>query len=162
MRLLLALVLCSLALVSSAAAATFNYSVATTSPLTAPGVTLNGVDQLKTFTIDSTVQYTGGNNNAGWKVQASATIPASGGNTLPALIVTAGTFSCVSSCTTNPTNAIGYPLTLTTTAQTIYNAAANTGRGTFTVTGTFQLDYLANALPGTYSSTVTLAGSNGP
>ena len=51
---------------------------------------------------------------------------------------------------------------MTTTAQTIYNAAVNTGRGTFTVTSTFQLDYLANALPGTYSSTVTLAGSTGP
>src|SRR5207249_4593625 len=110
--------LCALAFVSSAAAATFNYTVATTSPVTVTGVTLNGVDQPKTFTIASSVQYTGGSNSAGWKVQASATAPTSGSNTLPALVVTAGTFGCISSCTTNPTNAITYPLTLTTTAQT--------------------------------------------
>ena len=161
MRLLLA-VACSLVVVSTATAATFNYSVATSSPVTVTGVTLNGVDQPKTFPIASTVQYTGGQNTAGWKVQASATTPTSGSNTLPALTVTAGTFACASSCTTNPTNAITYPIALTTTAQTIYNAAASTGQGTFTVTNTFSLDYLANALPGTYSSTVTLSGSTGP
>jgi hypothetical protein len=161
MRLLLAALL-SLVVVSGAAGATFNYSVATSSPVTVAGVTLNGVDQAKTFTIDSTVQYTGGNNSAGWKVQGSATTPTSGSNTLPALRVTAGSFSCVSSCTTNPTNGVTYPITLSGTAQTIYNAAANTGRGTFTVTSTFALNYVANALPGTYSSTVTLSGSTGP
>jgi hypothetical protein len=161
MRLLLA-ALASLVLVSGAAGATFTYSVATPSPVTVTGVTLNGVDQPKTFPIASTVAYTGGNNNAGWKVQASATTPTSGSNTLPALQVTAGTFSCVSACTTNPMNGVTYPLTLSTTAQTIYNAAANTGRGTFTVTNTFSLNYVANALPGTYSAMVTLSGSTGP
>jgi len=155
--------LCALAFVSGAAAApTFNFGATTTSPVTVTGVTLNGVDQPKTFTIGSFVQYTGTGNTAGWKVQASATVPTSGSNTLPALNVTAGTFGCVSGCTTNPTNGIAYPITLTTTAQTIYNAAVNTGRGTFTITSTFQLNYTANALPGTYSSTVTLAGSTGP
>ena len=161
MRLLLAALL-SLVVVSSAAGATFNYSVATSSPVTVSGVTLNGVDQQKTFTIASTVQYTGGNNSAGWKVQASATTPTAGSNTLPPLQVTAGAFACVSACNTDPTNGVTYPIVLTTTAQTIYNAAANTGRGTFTVTNTFSLNYTANALPGTYSSTVTLTGSTGP
>jgi hypothetical protein len=161
MRLLLAALL-SLVVVSGAAGATFNYSVATPSPVTVTGATLNGVDQPKTFAIASTVQYTGGNNSAGWKVQASATTPTSGTKALPALQVTAGTFSCVSACSTDPTNGVTYPITLSTTAQTIYNAAANTGRGTFTVTNTFSLNYVANALPGTYSSTVTLSGSTGP
>jgi hypothetical protein len=162
MRLLLAAALVSLVVVSGAAGATFKHSVATPSPVTVAGVTLNGVDQVKTFTIDSTVQYTGGQNTAGWKVQASATTPASGSNTLPALQVTDGTFSCVSGCNTNPTNGVTYPITLSTTAQTIFNAAAGTGQGTFTVTSTFALNYVANALPGTYSSTVTLSGSTGP
>jgi len=161
MRLLL-VVLSGLALVSSATAATFTYSVTTSSPLTVSAVTLNGADQSKTFTIVSSVAYTGGNNSAGWKVQASATTPTSSGRTLPELDVTAGTSACASGCTTNPTNSIAYPLTLSTTAQTIYNAAANTGRGTFNVTSTFQMTYPANVLPGTYSSTVTLIGSNGP
>ena len=161
MRLLLAAI-CALVCASGAAAATFNYTVATTSPVTVAGVTLNGVDQPTSFSIVSTVTYTGGQNTAGWKVQASATTPTSGSNTLPALAVTGGSFVCASSCTTNPTNGITYPITLTTTAQTIYNAAANTGRGPFTVTHALQLDYLANAFPGTYSSTVTLTGSTGP
>ena len=156
------IVLCALVFVSNAVAASFSFAVNTASPVTVTGVTLNGVDQPKTFTIAYNVAYTGGNNNAGWKVQASATTPTSGANTLPALTVTAGSSACVSGCTTFPTNAITYPLTLTTTAATIFNAALITGQGTFTVTSTYQLNYLANALPGTYSSTVTLTGTIGP
>src|SRR3954470_23131002 len=159
---LVAAALASLVVVSGAAGATFTYSVTTPSPVTVAGGTLNGLDQPKTFTIASSVAYTGGSNTAGWKVQASATTPTSGSRGLPPLLLTAGTFSCVSGCTTNPTNGVAYPISLSTTAQTIYNAAANTGRGTFTVTNTFSLDYVANALPGTYSSTVTLSGSTGP
>jgi hypothetical protein len=151
----------ALVFVSGAAAASFSYNVGTTS-VTVPAVTLNGVDQPKTFTIASTVGYTGTGNTAGWKVQASATTPTSSGHTLPALDVTAGTFSCLFSCTTSPANGISYPIALTGTAQTIYDAAASTGRGFFTVTSTFELNYAANAFPGTYTSTVTLAGSTGP
>ena len=155
-------VILALVFTGSAAAATFTFTVTTASPVTVATVTLNGLDQTKTFTISDTVAYTGGNNNAGWKVQASGTTPTSGSNTLPAIVVTAGSFTCQSSCTTNPTNAITYPLTLTGSAQTIFNAAASTGRGTFTVTSTFQLSYAANIFPGTYASTVTLTGSTGP
>jgi hypothetical protein len=161
MRFLL-ICLSALFFVSSATAAQFNFNVLTGSPVTVAGVTLNGLDQSKTFALVSEVAYTGGNNSAGWKVQASATTPTSGGNTLPAIDVNAGTFACVTGCNTNPTNAVTYPLTLTTSSQTIYNAAAGTGRGTFDVTSTFEVTYPANALPGTYSSTVTLTGSIGP
>jgi len=151
----------ALVFASGAAAATFTFTASTT-PVTVATVTLSGVDQTKTFTIANTVAYTGGNNNAGWKVQASATTPTSGSNTLPALKVTAGSSACQSSCTTNPTNSITYPLTMSGTAQTIFNAATNTGQGTFTVTSTFQVSYAANILPATYTSTVTLTGSTGP
>lgn len=164
MRRLLSVVLAALALAPAAYAATFNFSVTTTSPVTVAGVTLNGDDQTKTFTIVSSVQYTGGQNTAGWKVQASATTPTAGTNTLPALQVTAGSFTCASSCTTNPDNPIGasYPITMTGTAATIYNASANKGQGTFNVTSTFQETFPANIFPGTYASTVTLVGSTGP
>lgn len=161
MRPLLVVVL-ALVFVGGAAAASFTFTVQTASPLTVPTVTLNGLDQTKTFTIADTVAYTGGSNNAGWKVQASATTPTSGSVTLPAIKVTAGSSVCQTTCTTNPTNAITYPLTLTGTAQTIFNAAVNTGQGTFTVTSTFQLSYAANLLPTTFTSTVTLTGSTGP
>ena len=162
MRLLVVLAL-ALVFVGGAAAATFTFTVQTASPLTVATVTLNGLDQTKTFTIADTVAYTGGNNTAGWKVQASATTPTSPGSvTLPAIKVTAGSSVCQSSCTTNPTNAIIYPLTLSGSAQTIFDAAAATGQGTFTVTSTFQLSYAANLIPATFTSTVTLTGSTGP
>lgn len=157
----LLVVVWSLVFAGGAAAATFNFTASTT-PVTVATVTLNGVDQTQTFTIANTVAYTGGNNNAGWKVQASATTPTAGSNMLPAISVTAGSATCQSACTTNPTNSITYPLALNGTAQTIYNAAVNTGQGTFTVTSTFQLSYAANIYPGTYTSTVTLTGSTGP
>ena len=53
-------------------------------------------------------------------------------------------------------------MTLSTTATKIYNAAANTGKGTVVLTPTYQVSYPANALPGTYSATVTLTGATGP
>jgi len=148
---------------SPATATTFTFSVVTTSPVTAPAVTLNGDDQTKTVSIVTKVAYTGSGNTAGWKVQAAATTPtAAGGATLPALTVTAGSSACAGSCTTNPTSSVTYPITLSGTAQRIYNAAANTGRGTFNITSTFTLTYPANALAGTYTSTVTLTGATGP
>ncbi len=157
----LLVVVWSLVFAGGAAAATFTFTPSTT-PVTVATVTLSGVDQTATFTIANTVAYTGGNNNAGWKVQASATTPTSGSNTLPAIDVTAGSSACQGTCAANPTNGITYPLTLSGTAQTIFNAATSTGQGTFTVTSTFRLSYAANIYPGTYTSTVTFTGSTGP
>ncbi len=152
-----------LALPSSAIAATFTFTVNTASPVTAPGVTLNGDDQTKTFTMQYTVAYTGGSNSAGWNVQAASTTPTSGTRTLPALKVTALTnANCTGGGCVNPTNSITWPVTLGTTAKRIYNAAANTGKGTVVLTATYQVSYPANAYSGTYSATVTLTGATGP
>lgn len=161
MRRLLVVAL-ALVIVPSATAASFTFSVTTTSPVTAPGITLSGDDQTTTFSVVSRVAYTGGGNTAGWNIQAAATTPTAGSYTLPELQVTAGSFACVSGCMTNPTSSVTYPVTLSTTATRVYNAAANTGRGTFNITNTYQVTYPANALPGTYSSTVTLTGATGP
>jgi hypothetical protein len=157
-----AVALAALVAIPSAAAATFSFSITTTSPVTAPGVTLTGDDQTKTFTVVTQVVYTGSGNTAGWNIQSSQTQPQSGTRLIPYFKVTAGSFSCVGTCTTNPTNGVTYPVTLSGTAHKIYNAAANTGRGTINVTSTYQVSYPANAIAGTYSSTVTLAGATGP
>jgi hypothetical protein len=155
--------LLALVFVGGAAAATFSFAVATVPPVTVATVTLNGVDQTQTFSIADTVGYTGGNNTAGWNVQASATIPTSGSNTLPALKVTAGTAVCQGTCATAPTSSVTYPpIVLSTTAVRVFNAAGSTGQGTFTVTNTFQVTYPANIYPGTYVSTVTLTGATSP
>ncbi len=155
--------LLALVLAPASLAATFTFSVVTTSPVAAPTVTLTGDDQTKTFTVVTQVAYTGGNNTAGWKVSANATTLTSGTHTLPAMQVTAGSSACQGTCTTNPTpTGITYPITLSTTAQKIYNANTNTGRGTFNITSTFQIAYPASAVTGTYSSTLTLTGATGP
>ena len=163
MRRLLVLAL-ALVVVPSAIAGNpnFSYSVTTGSPVTAPGITLSGDDQTTTFTVVSQVVYTGSKATAGWNITASATTLTSGSNTLPALQVTNGSFACVSGCTTSPTNLITFPVTLGGTAAKIYDANTGTGQGTYDVTSTLQVSYPANALPGTYSATLTLAGATGP
>lgn len=159
----LAAALLALTLVPAAYGATFSFTVNTASPVTAPGVTLNGDDQTKSFTMQYTVAYTQGQNTAGWNVTASATTPTSGSNTLPALAVTGVTNgNCTGGGCVNPTNSITWPITLSGTAQKIFNADVNTGRGTVVLTATFQMTYPANALPGTYSSVVTVNGTTGP
>jgi len=160
----LLVILLALALPSSAVAgASFTFTVNTTSPVTAPGITLTGDDQTKTFTMSYTVAYTGGQNTAGWNVQAASTALTSGTNTLPALEVTGVTSgACTGGACVNPTNSITWPVTLSATSTRIFNAAVNTGRGTVVLTATYQVSYPANALPGTYSATVTLTGATGP
>ena len=152
----------ALIFVGGAAAATFTFAVTTATPITLATVTLSGVDQTQSFSIANTVAYTGGGNTAGWNVQASATTPTAGSNTLPALQVTGGSAVCQGTCATAPTSSVTFPITLSTTATRVYNAALNTGRGTFTVSNTFLATYPANIYPGTYASTVTLTGSTGP
>ncbi len=161
MRRLLALVL-ALVVTPAAGAATLSIAITPTT-VTAPGVTLNGVDQTSTFTIPATEAYTGGGNTAGWNVTAASATLTSSGKTLPAMIVTgvaAGT--CSGGGCSQPTNAITWPITLSTTAVKIFNAAAGTGKGTVVLTGTYQVTYPANALPGTYTAVVTLATATGP
>jgi len=163
MRRLLVPVL-ALVLAPAGLAASFSFSVVTASPVTVPTVTLSGDDQTKTFTVTTQVAYTGSGNTAGWKVQASSTtLTYATTHTLPAMQVTAGSYTCQSGCTSNPSpTGVTYPIALSATAATIYNAAANSGRGTFRVSNTFQVTYPASAVAGTYSATLTLTGATGP
>lgn len=157
-----ALLVSAVALVvpSAALGASFTFSLVTASPLTLPAVTLTGDDQSQTFTVVSEVDNTG---STGWKVQAAATAPASGSETLPALQVTAGSWSCVSGCPANPLpTGLTYPMTLSATPQTVYNAGAGTGRGKFDISSTFLVSYPAKTIAGTYTATITLSGSAGP
>lgn len=154
--------LLALVVVPGASAAQFTFSVLTSSPVTVSGVTLNGDDQTTSFTLDTEISSTNG-NKAGWKVQASATTPTSGSYTLPALVVTGGSFSCLGSCSSDPTpTGVSYPITMSGSAQTIYDAAASTGTGDFDIASTVRVSVPANTIKGTYSSTVTLSGSTGP
>ena len=170
MRRLLVVAVALIVVPSAAGAITLTVTVTTGSPITAAGVTLNGVDQTKTFTVASKVVYDdtggGGANTLGWKVNVSATAPTVAGRSLPFLILTGvvpGTCAVDSSgnCT-QPTNSVTWPITINATPAKIFNAAANTGQGTVVLTSTYKITYPANAIAGTYSSTVTYAIASGP
>ena len=156
------MVACVFALLCAGTAlgANFAFSVVTASPLTLPAVTLNGDDQSQTFTIVSQVESSG---SSGWKLQAAADAPTSDSSTLPALQVTAASWSCVAGCPASPLpTGLSYPITLSTAPQTIYNAGVGTGRGKFEIAATFLVSYPAKTIAGTYTSTITLSGGEGP
>jgi len=128
---------------------------------TAPsfGVTLDGTDQTPAFSFTMTV--TGG-TNSGWNITASATQFTASGHTLNAPTVTSVAFDSCSGSGCTPTNSVTWPVALTGTAQKIYNAARNTGKGTVHLTTNLTMSVPGNAFAGSYASTLTLAIATGP
>jgi hypothetical protein len=126
--------------------------------------TIDGTDKTPNFTLPLTVTDARG-SGAGWKTELSSTAFTSGAHSLAgdAATISGVTVACVDGATcTNPTNAVTYPVTLTETAAKLYNAAADTGMGSFTVTPTVDVKIPANVYAGTYTSTLTVAGTTGP
>jgi hypothetical protein len=160
----LLVVLLALTIVPTAAAAVFSVTLNTASPVTAPGVTLNGIDQTQTFPVSITVSDPSPAAGNGWNVSMAATAPTNGANVLPALVVTTvATPGCSGGGCVTAINAITWPVTLTVGGVKIYNATVGTGTKTTALTPTVQISYPANALPLTYSSTLTVTGiNNGP
>jgi hypothetical protein len=159
----LLVVLLALVVVPTATTASFSVTLNSTSPQTFTGITLSGVDQIKTLPI--TITVVGGNAGTGWSVTATAAAPTSAAGTLSPLKVTAvSPASCTpsASCVPATNNVGGLPLTLGSSAVKIFNAAASTGTGTVVLTATVQMTYDAKALPATYTSTLTVAGSTSP
>jgi hypothetical protein len=158
----LLVVFLALVIVPSATAA-FSITLNTTGTQTFTGVTLNGVDQLKTLPLTITVVNTGASNTTGWSVTAAAGVPTSGTSTLSALQVTAvSAASCTGNGCVNPANTVALPVALTTAGVKIYNATAGSGKGSDVLTATLQMTYDADALPATYSATVTISGTASP
>jgi hypothetical protein len=143
-----------------------------TSAAPSVSVTLDGSDKTPTYTLPMTITDSTG-SGAGWNVTVTSTRFSTGGGSPHLFSTTASSATGVSSsCAggatcTNPTNAISYPLTVPagTTAPTavkLFNAAADTGMGGFTVTPTVQVSIPANTYAGTYTSIVTVAAVSGP
>ena len=135
------------------------------------GVTLDGTDQSPSYTAGMTVNDATGSGN-GWNVTITSTTFSTGGGS-PHLLstgastVTGVSSSCAGGTCTNPTNSVGYNLGVPAgaaapTAVKLFNAAADTGLGNFTVTPAVQVAIPANTYAGTYTSTVTLAVVSGP
>ncbi len=139
----------------------------------APSVsaTLNGTDLTRTYTLPITDTDSTGTGN-GWNMTITSTQFTTGGgspNTLPtgASTITGVTSSCATGTCIAPTNAITYSMALPAgatapTAVKVFNAAANTGMGQFTITPTVSVAIPASSYAGTYTSTITLAIVSGP
>ena len=69
---------------------------------------------------------------------------------------------CTGKGCVNPTNSITWPVTLGTTRRTIYDAAANTGKGTVVLTPTYESPIPQTRSPGPIRPRVTLTGATGP
>jgi hypothetical protein len=160
-------VLAALLLAGALAAAAHTAITVSLTPTSAPpDTTLNGVDQ--TTSVDATITITGG-TNAGWNIKAWAPLPTLAGLSLGPLVVptepTSGNCSGGRSCSDpNPTG-ITWPVTLGVTAGTaskIYNARANSGNLNNSIDLTFTINVPASALPGDYSTTLTIVGGTGP
>ena len=135
------------------------------------GAALDGTDKTPTYTLPMTVNDATG-SGAGWKVTLTSTQFATSGGTTHSLATTASkvtgvTSSCAAGTCTAPSNTTGYPFvvpadTSAPTAVSLFNSAADTGMGQFTVTPTVAVSVPANTYAGTYTSTLTLAAVSGP
>lgn len=132
--------------------------------------TLDGTDQSVNYTLPLSISDVRG-GGAGWNLTVtSTTFTDASSHTLSNAASSIG--SAAVTCTaggscTNPTNAISYPLTVPAAATApaavkLFNAAANTGMGRFTVTPTINVAVPGNAFAGAYTSTVTVAAVSGP
>jgi hypothetical protein len=152
-----------------AAAATLTLETSATPTFTA---SLNSGDATPTFTVPLTVKdsRTGASGGLGWNATVTSTQFKNGTRTLStsAATITAVSSTCLNGglCTT-PTNAVTYPLTVPAAATApaavkFYNAAANTGKGLFTVTPTVKVAVPQNSFSGAYTSTLTISIVSGP
>ena len=158
--------------VTATATVTAGTLTLSTSATPSVSVTLGGTDQTPSYTLPMTVNdYTGSGN--GWNTTITSTQFTTGGGSPHTLSTSASTATGVSSscnggatCTA-PSNSITYPLAVPAgsgppTAVKLFNAAANSGMGGFTVTPNVQVAIPANTYAGTYTSTVTVAVVSGP
>jgi WxL domain surface cell wall-binding len=131
--------------------------------------TLDGSDQSVSYTLPLTMNDLRG-TGAGWNLTMTSTTFSNGTQTLAtnASTVASATSACTAGGTcTNPTNSISYPLTIPAAATApaavkVFNAAANTGMGRFTITPTINVAIPGNSYAGSYTSTVTIAAVSGP
>lgn len=157
--------------------------------LTFGSITLNGQNQSlrdTTANDDTYVVNDASGSSLGWNVTASATqftcsaTCSIGTDKLPTTAFTANGSTSLATATTAPTaactggttgctpavapssSAISYPVTLTGTAK-IFQAKAGTGMGSNTISNSeWWLAIAPNTVPGTYTSTITLATNSAP
>ncbi len=137
----------------------------TTQQISFGSVSLTGADQTANGTTTAWVVTDPTGTGAGYRVTIAATSFTSSSNTIPVSGFRA-TLADASVTTvggnTKPTSNMTTAAVLSTTAQTLLTAAANTGLGTYNATPTFTLLVPADTKAGSYTSTVTVTIVSGP
>lgn len=130
---------------------------------------LNLGDQIQSYTAALTAKDTSVGASPGWHLTVTSTQFTAGAHTLStsASSITAVASVCAVGPCVNPTNSVAYPLTIPAgagppAAVKFFNAAANTGQGTFTITPTVHVSVPQNSYAGTYTSSLTFAIVSGP
>lgn len=131
--------------------------------------TLDGTDQTVSYTLPLSMTDARG-TGTGWNLTVTSTTFTTGTHTLAtgASSIASVASACVAGGTcSNPTNAIAYPLTIPAgatapTAVKLFNAAATTGLGRFTITPSINVSIPGNSFAGSYASTLTIAAVSGP
>jgi hypothetical protein len=100
-------------------------------------------------------------SKAGWKLQGLITVLTSGTDTIPAVGHTISGVAVTGVTGTAPTNGVALGQIPTTTAS-IFNAAANTGKGRSTETFATALAVPADTAVGVYTATLTVTILSGP
>lgn len=130
---------------------------------------LDAGDQTQPFTAALTAKDTSTGSSPGWHLTITSTTLTAGTHTLPttATKITSVSSGCASGTCVNPVNSVAVPVTVPAAstapaAVSFFDAAANSGQGTFTVTPTFDVTVPQNSFAGTYKSTLTFAIVSGP
>ncbi|HWB22173.1 MAG TPA: WxL domain-containing protein [Gaiellaceae bacterium] len=131
--------------------------------------TLDGTDQAVNYTLPLTMTDARG-TGTGWNLTITSTTFTTGTHTLAtsASSIASVASACVAGGTcTNPASSISYPLTVPAaatapTAVKLFNAAANSGLGRFTITPSINVTIPGNSYAGSYTSTLTIAAVSGP
>ncbi|HWB22441.1 MAG TPA: WxL domain-containing protein [Gaiellaceae bacterium] len=131
--------------------------------------TLDGSDQSVNYTLPLTMNDLRG-TGAGWNLTMTSTTFTNGTQTLgtsaSSIASVAAVCTAGGSCS-NASNSISYPLTVPAAATApaavkVFNAAASTGMGRFTITPSINVSIPGNSYAGSYTSTLTIAAVSGP
>lgn len=135
---------------------------ATATVVNTSNFTLNGANQIYSYTLPVAVTDATG-SNLGWNLTITSSVFTATGGTLGANASSISSVAITAGAGTTPTVvALTYPLTINATAEKFFSATAGTGMGSSTITPTINVAVPGGTVPGSYTSTITVASVSAP